>query len=322
MESFNEEMERWHEQMYDYYDDKAHTEIGRKKAQESYIQKEWINCKDLIIDENQPFRLYNDEELADLAERIKQSGLLHPIVVRRTHDRKKYEVLSGRNRAKAVMLNGDIEITAFIRNVGDDEAKMIMLNANLGQREYLLPSEKAKAYAMEAELLNRNGKRPETFSKDCKSYDARQLMAEKHSESKSSISNYIRLSHLIPELLALVDERKLPILTGLELSYLNEDEQFMVFTIYVLNGIKLNTEQLSAFKALSKEKNVNKETLEEAFESNKTQKPEFIKLNRALFSEFSEFIDSAPSPEQFFLNLLDEKYPICEEEGDADETKT
>jgi ParB family chromosome partitioning protein len=215
------------------------------------------------------------------------------------------------------MLNGDIEIAAFVRNVSNDEAKMIMLNANLGQREYLLPSEKAKAYALEAELLNRNGKRPGTFSKDCKSYDARQIMAEKHSESKGSISNYIRLSHLIPELMSLVDERRLPILAGLELSYLSEDEQFMVFTLFVLNGMKLNAEQLSAFKYLSKEKNVSKETLEEAFENNRTQKPEYIKLNKVLFSEFAGFIDSAPSPEQFFLELLEETYPKSEVEADA-----
>jgi len=306
--------EEFEKSMYAQSEAEKKQEAYRKRARESNIQKEWISCKDLIIDENQPFRLYNDEELADLAERIKQSGLLHPIVVRRTHDRKKYEVLSGRNRLRAVMLNGDIEIATFVRDVSDDEAKQIMLDGNLGQREYLLPSEKAKAYAMEAELLNRNGKRPESFSNNCKSYDARQIMAEKHSESKGSISNYIRLSRLIPELLSLTDEKKLPVLTGVELSYLKKDEQLMVYELFASKGKKLNTEQLTAFRKLSKEDSVTMETLEKAFENNKPQKTEYIKLNKALFTEFLEFIESAANPEQFFLTLLEETYNESEDD--------
>jgi len=170
-----------------------------RETQNIEPEKVFISCDKLVFNEDQPFRLYNKEQLVDLAVRIKRSGLLHPIIVRPAADGK-YEILSGRNRARAVRMNGDKEIAAFIRDVDDDEAQMIMLNANLGQRENLLPSEKARAYSLEAELLNRNGKRPDiTLGKDYQSYDARKIMSEKHNESGRSIANYIMIAKIIRE---------------------------------------------------------------------------------------------------------------------------
>ena len=93
-------------------------------------QKVFIPCERLIIDEKQPFRLYNEDELTDLASRIKKSGLINPIAVRSVEDGM-YEILSGRNRARAVMLNGNKEIAAFIYFVDDDKAKMIMLDGEV-----------------------------------------------------------------------------------------------------------------------------------------------------------------------------------------------
>jgi ParB family chromosome partitioning protein len=273
--------------------------------QKTEPEKVFIPCDKLIIDEKQPFRLYNQEKLKDLAERIKQSGLLSPIIVRPAPEGM-YEVLSGRNRLHAIMLNGGKEIAAFIRNVSDDEAKMIMLNANLGQRENLLPSEKAKAYAMEAEILNRNGKRPDsTFGKDCQSYDARKIMSEKHNESGRSIANYIRLAYLNPELLSLVDEKKLPLLTGVELSYLSKYEQQILFNLFISKGLKPNAEQLSGLRKLSKEKKINIQALEEFFEKpRKSTKKEYIKLDKSKFSQFADIINNAKNLEQQFINFL------------------
>jgi ParB family chromosome partitioning protein len=276
-----------------------------------------IRCDKLIIDENQPFRLYNNEQLADLAERIKQSGLLNPITVRpRQNDR--YEVLSGRNRTRAVMLNGDKEIAAFIRNVGDDEAKMIMLNANLGQRENLLPSEKAKAYAMEAEILNRNGKRPDsTLGKDCPSYDARKVIGEKHNESKRTISNYIRLVHLIPELLMYVDEKKLPLLTGVELSYLDENDQHILFESFINKGLRPNKEQLSEIRKLAEAKNfcyISLKLMFDELELNKYGK--HIKLDWCKFERYKKILSRISNMNEFFLGLI-EKYAQDLERSDA-----
>jgi len=276
-----------------------------ESVQKAESQKAFIPCDKLIIDENQPFRLYNDEELADLAARIKQSGLLHSIVVRPAKNGM-YEILSGRNRTRAVMLNGDKEIEALIRDVGDDEAKMIMLNANLGQRESLLPSEKAKAYKMEADVLNRQGKRTDpTFSNNWKSYDARKVMAEKHSESKGSISNYIRLAYLHAKMLSLVDEKKLPLLSGVELSYLNFKEQDMIYNEYISKGVKPSMGQISALKALSKESNLNSQTAEEVFGKNKTlTKKEYIRFDKEKFKDFRDVFADTTELEQLFLDFL------------------
>jgi len=249
--------------------------------------------------------MYTDEEIDDLVARIEQSGLLNPIIVRKMQNGF-YQVLSGRNRTKAMKKLGAKEIAAFIANVSDDEAKMIMLNANLGQRQNLLPSEKAKAYKMEADILNRSGKRPESFSNICKSYDARQTMAEKHSESKGSISNYIRLSHLNYKLLKLVDEKKLTILTGVELSYLDVSEQEIICRDYIEKGKKPNTPQIAAFRKLSKERKLNRQAIENIMNKCKSAKPpkEYIKFDKSKFAQFVNIINNTQNLEQLFIEFL------------------
>jgi len=272
-----------------------------------------ISCHNLIIDENQPFRLYTGEQLAELAERIKRSGLLNPIIVRPV-DMGMYEVLSGRNRAKAVMLNGDEEIEAIIRDVDDDMAAIIMIDANLGQRETLFPSEKAKAYKMEVDILNRRGKRPdESLVNGCSNFDARFLIGKKHNESKTSITNYIRLTHLIPELLELVDEKKLQFTAGVELSYLSENEQRFIFDEYVSNGVKPSAEQLKSLKNLSKEERLDDEAISGIL-SQKTKSDGIIKLRKKNFSQYSDIIGNMENIEQFFLEFLESYKRVSVEE--------
>ena len=103
-----------------------------------------VSSSKLIINDDQAFSLHNDEQLQALAERIKRCGLINAISIRPAND-DNYEVITGRNRVRAVMLNGDKEIKAIIYNVDDDTAKLMIIDENLGQREHILPSEKAKA---------------------------------------------------------------------------------------------------------------------------------------------------------------------------------
>jgi ParB family chromosome partitioning protein len=271
-----------------------------------------LPCENLIIDPKQPFRLYTEEQLADLAMRIKQSGLLNPITVRPTKlNKDRYEILSGRNRTRAVMLNGDKEIAAIIREVDNDEATMIMLDANLGQRKDLLPSEKAKAYKMEAEILGRKGMRIQpNLGTKCpirESYDARQKIADKYGESKRNISNYIRLDYLSKELLSYIDEKKLTILTGVELSYLKANEQDFIFSKYISKGKKLSPSQLSALKILSKENNFLPHEVQNILGENKpvnAHKKEFIKFDKSKFTQFIDTIGESKL-EQLFLEFLE-----------------
>jgi ParB family chromosome partitioning protein len=159
---------------------------------------------------------------------------------------------------------------------------------------------------MEAEILNRNGKRPDSsFGKDCQSYDSRKIMSEKHNESGRSIANYIRLTYLMPELLKYVDEKKLPLLTGVELSYLSEYEQQILFNLFISKGLKPNAEQLSGLRRLSKEKKINIQALEEFFEKpGKSTKKEYIKLDKSKFSQFADILDNTKNLEQQFLEFL------------------
>jgi len=265
-----------------------------------------VPCYKLIIDENQPFRLYTEEQLQDLAERIKRSGLLNPIIARPA-DKGMYEVLLGRNRVKAVMLNGDEEIEAIIRDVDDDTAAIIMIDANLGQRETLFPSEKAKAYKMEVDILNRRGKRPdESLVNGCSNFDARYLIGKKHNESKTSITNYIRLTYLIPELLELVDEKKLQFTAGVELSYLDVEMQKNLLDKYIGNGIKLSKEQTSKLKTLAKDGELNEQTMAEVLEKKKEAKPpgKKFKLSFERFSVFSGIPNNEKDFEDFVFNLI------------------
>jgi len=264
-----------------------------------------LPCYKLIIDENQPFRLYTQEQLQDLAERIKRSGLLNPVIVRPA-DMSNYEVLSGRNRVKAVMLNGDKEIQAIIREVDDDVAALIMIDANLGQRDNLLPSEKAKAYKMEVDILNRRGQRTDlTLNNDCSKIDTRKIVGERHGESKSSVTNYIRLTYLIPELLELVDEHKLNFVYAVELSHIDKQNQKLLLDKYIGNGVKLEKEQISELKLLSKENRLNEQTMTAVMEKQKIPKtPTVIKFTRSNFSEFSDIIDNEDRLETLFIEFL------------------
>jgi ParB family chromosome partitioning protein len=261
-----------------------------------------IPCDQLKFDQNQPFRMYTDEEINDLATRIEQSGLLNPIIVRK-NSQGAYEILSGRNRAKAVMKLGHKQIAAFIADVNDDEAKRIMLNANLGQRHNLLPSEKAKAYMMELNLMNREDK---SLGKKCPNYDARQIIGERYDESKRNVSYYLRLNYLHHKLLNLVDEKKFTVLTGVELSYLNYNEQEIILNDYIEKGRNPSAAQIAAFKKLSKEKKLNRQTVGSIMNKSKSSKPpkEYIKFDKSKFTQFMNVINNTPNLEQLFIEFL------------------
>ena len=145
---------------------------------------------------NHPYKVENDESLIQLQESIKTNGLLNPIIVRKK-DNGRYEMISGHRRMKALELNGETEIDAYIKELTDDEATIFMVDSNL-QREKILPSEKAFAYKMKLDALKHQGK---TLSHDgTKSHSVDSIK-----DTKTQIYRYVRLTHLIPELLKIVD---------------------------------------------------------------------------------------------------------------------
>lgn len=178
-----------------------------------------INIDLLIPFENHPFKKRNGIENEELTESVKENGLLEPIIVR-SFSAGTYEIISGHRRVEACKELGIQIVPAIVREMSKDEAVIAMVDSNL-QREHLLPSEKAFAYKMKLEALKHQGKTT-----------SRQLVgklesADKISESESGrqVQRYIRLTHLIPELLQLVDEERIAFTPAVELSYLPENEQ-------------------------------------------------------------------------------------------------
>lgn len=181
-----------------------------------------INIDLLIPFENHPFKKRDGIENEELKESVKENGLLEPIIVR-PFSAGTFEIISGHRRVEACKELGIQTVPAIVRDMPKDEAVIAMVDSNL-QREHLLPSEKAFAYKMKLEALKHQGKTT-----------SRQLVgklesADKISESESGrqVQRYIRLTHLIPELLKLVDEERIAFTPAVELSYLSENEQRML----------------------------------------------------------------------------------------------
>ena len=173
---------------------------------------------------NHPYRVNDDENMSELIESIKERGLLQPVIVRPIENGK-YEMVSGHRRKRAYELAGIDTIPCRVLEMTRDEAIIIMVDSNL-MRETILPSERAFAYKMRLDAMNRQGQRTDlTFSPVGKKLNSVLEMADNLGESKNQIYRYIRLTNLIPDLLNLVDEGRMKMRPAVEISYLSEDEQ-------------------------------------------------------------------------------------------------
>lgn len=186
-----------------------------------------LNLKDIEPFPNHPFKVRNDDEMNQLAESIKDNGIIVPIIVRPI-DGGKYQTVAGHRRSYASKLAGKKTIPAIVRNLTDDEATILMVDSN-NQRETLLPSEKAFAYKMRLDAIKRQGKRTDLTSAPVGSKlgGARSNLelAAESPDSKTQIQRYIRLTYLAPELLSLVDEGRIKMRPAVEISYLHPESQ-------------------------------------------------------------------------------------------------
>lgn len=186
---------------------------------------------------NHPFQVRNDEDMLQLVESIKEHGVMTPAVLR-VKDDGRFEVVAGHRRKRACELAGLDTLRSEVKHLSRDEATVYMVESNF-QRSTILPSEKAYAYKMRMDALNRQGKRSDLTSDPVggklKGKESAQLIGEQSGDSQTQVRRYIRLTYLIPELLQLVDEGKMKMRPAVELSYLNVD-----FQRDVLENIELN----------------------------------------------------------------------------------
>ena len=174
--------------------------------------------------ENHPFRVKDDDEMDQLVFSVLTQGLLTPIVVRET-DTAEYEVISGHRRLRACQKAGIETVPALIYSMDRDAAIIALVDSNL-HREHLLPSEKAFAYRMKMEAMSHQGQRSDlTSSQVATKLDSASSIGKSQGESRDQVFRYIRLTYLIPEILQMVDEKKIALTPAVELSYLTESQQ-------------------------------------------------------------------------------------------------
>ena len=197
-----------------------------KRQEEQWEQVQQIPIDDLHPFTNHPFKVLDDEAMTRTVESIAQYGVLAPLIARPRPDGDGYEIISGHRRQYAAKLAGLETLPVIVRQMSDDAAVILMVDSNL-QREHILPSERALAYKMKLDAIRRTSGRPskENVSQIGTQKRSDQIMAEELGESRNQIQRFIRLTNLVPELLDMVDEKKIAFNPAVELSYLDESQQ-------------------------------------------------------------------------------------------------
>ena len=205
-------------------DDLFSTEENRQEEQREQVQQ--IPIDELHPFTNHPFKVLDDEAMTRTVESIAQYGVLAPLIARPRPDGDGYEIISGHRRQYAAKLAGLDTLPVIVRQMSDDAAVILMVDSNL-QREHILPSERALAYKMKLDAMRRTSGRPskENVSQIGTQKRSDQIMAEELGESRNQIQRFIRLTNLVPELLDMVDEKKIAFNPAVELSYLDESQQ-------------------------------------------------------------------------------------------------
>ena len=205
-------------------DDLFSTEENRQEEQREQVQQ--IPIDDLHPFTNHPFKVLDDEAMTRTVESIAQYGVLAPLIARPRPDGDGYEIISGHRRQYAAKLAGLETLPVIVRNMDDDAAVLLMVDSNL-QRENILPSERAFAYKMKLEAIKNQGARSDLTSGQIvqKSKLSIERVAEDAGEGYKTVQRFIRLTNLVPELLDMVDEKKISFNPAVELSYLDESQQ-------------------------------------------------------------------------------------------------
>ena len=207
-----------------------------------------------------PFKVCDDESMQEMVDSILRYGVLTPGIARLLPDGE-YELIAGNRRKRASELAGTDTLPVIIRELDDDAATILMVDSNI-QRENLLPSEKAFAYKLKLEAMKRQGQRTDlTLSPVATKLDTAALIGEQNGESRDQVFRYIRLTNLIPGLLDLVDEKKIAFQPGVDLSYLPQNEQEILFNIIDHEMIYPSAKQVDRLLHYSKEGKLTEESI-------------------------------------------------------------
>lgn len=258
-------------------DDLFSTDESRAEAQLEKVVM--LNPADISDFPNHPFKVKQDEAMAEMADSVKQYGVLVPALVRPKADGG-YEMVAGHRRKCAATLAGITEMPCIIRNLTDDEATIIMVDSNL-QRETILPSEKAFAYKMKLEAMKRQAGRPKNsapLEPNLKGTRSNEELAASSPDSRSQIQRYIRLTELIPPVLDMVDSGKIAFRPAVELSYLSKEQQQSLYDTMECEDCTPSLAQAIKMKEFSRDGKLTEEVILSIMQEekpNQREKPAF-----------------------------------------------
>lgn len=260
---------------------------------------------------NHPFKVKADEAMLEMADSVKQYGVLVPALVRPKPDGG-YEMVAGHRRKKASELAGKETMPCIVRELGDDEATIIMVDSNL-QRESILPSEKAFAYKMKLEAMKRQAGRPSKENSvqlelDYKGQQSRDILAKQAGESGPQIFRYIRLTELIPSILEMVDEKQIAFNSAVEISYLAEKEQQDLYNTMQSEDCTPSLAQAQRMKKLSQDGRLNVDVIFSILTEEKPNQKEKFQIRRERIDRFFPKNFTEKQKEDLIVHLLESWY--------------
>ena len=268
--------------------------------------------------ENHPFQVKDDDEMNTLIESIQTQGILSPLIVRPIENTEEYEVVSGHRRLHAAQKAGITEVPALIYALDRDAAAIAVVDSNL-HREHILPSEKAFAYRMKLEAMSRQGHRSDLTSDQVgRKLETAEIIAQQSDDSKSQVRRYIRLTYLIPEFLEKMDEGEIALSVGVELSFLDEQNQRAVLEQCAINDCTPSYSQAWRMHKADREETLTTAVIQTIMSEEKANQRETVKVPIARLREVLPQGLDAKKTEDFIIKACDHyrKYLIRQRNRD------
>ena len=264
-----------------------------------------LKTKDLYPFPDNPFHVVEDETLSELAESIKEFGIVTPIITRPKEDGDGYEVIAGQRRVRASELAGINTIPAFVLSLDRDRAIITLVDSNL-QRENILPSERAFAYKMKSEAMKRQGFRTDlTSSQVVTKLRTDDKVAQGFGVGRMTVQRFIRLTELIPPILQMVDEGKIALTPAVELSFLKKDEQENLFATMESEEATPSLSQAQRMKQLSQSGRLDMDTIFVIMTEEKGNQKETLKINTSKLKKYFPKNTTPKQMEETIIKLLE-----------------
>lgn len=264
-----------------------------------------LKTKDLYPFPDNPFHVAEDETLSELAESIKEFGIVTPIITRPKEDGDGYEVIAGQRRVRASELAGINTIPAFVLPLDRDRAIITLVDSNL-QRENILPSERAFAYKMKSEAMKRQGFRTDlTSSQVVTKLRTDDKVAQGFGVGRMTVQRFIRLTELIPPILQMVDEGKIALTPAVELSFLKKDEQENLFATMESEEATPSLSQAQRMKQLSQSGRLDMDTIFAIMTEEKGNQKEILKINTSKLKKYFPKNTTPKQMEETIIRLLE-----------------